>query len=222
MDTPTQNISGANKGSPPSHRGTRGDSPRPRTGDENLKNKAGALAGEAEAEARANVDEARSTAAGKVDTLADSAKAAAAELKGDDMGHLSDYVSELAQNLGQLSTNMREKTGDDLLHEVSRLARDNPALFVTGSIAIGFGLSRFAKASTPSRESTSDSGRDSSLGRRHSASNPATQGSVGSGYSAATGSGTTPPYGAQPATRMSTPSSNGSNPSSQPQTGVRS
>lgn len=203
MATFSQNPSGA-EGSPSTT--TRGSG-------NNLKHEAKTLAGKAQSEGRAKVDEARGTAADKVDTLADSARAAASELKGDDIGHLSDYVSELAQNLGKLSSNMREKTGDDLLHEVSRLARDNPALFVTGSIAIGFGLSRFAKASAPT-----SSRADANVPQPSPGIAEGTSGNAAS--MRATGAGATPPYGAQTATRTSMQSGNATGNAGHQQSGV--
>lgn len=111
------------------------------------------LADQAAAEGRERVQQARETAAGKVDTLADSVKAAAEKLGDDDIGHLSQYVSDLAERLGQMSRNLREKSGDELLRDVSRMARENPALFIAGGVAIGVGISRFARASGSPRGS---------------------------------------------------------------------
>lgn len=113
-----------------------------------LKDTARSLVDDATSEAKDKVEDLRGAAADKVDTLAEGIQAAASKFEGDDVGHMSEYVTELADSLGRLSSSMRDKSGDELLKEITRLARDNPALFVTGSIAVGFGLSRFAKAST--------------------------------------------------------------------------
>lgn len=209
-----QNQTGANPGSPSSS--TSSDD------KEKLKDNAKSLAGQAKSEARDKVDEMRGTAADKIQTLADSAKAAASELEDDDIGHLSTYVEELAQSLGQLSSNMREKTGDDLLHEVSRLAHSNPALFVTGSIAIGFGLARFAKASEPTQPK--------SAGEPAGATRWAETRSTGSADAGplaarATGYGSTTPSGAQRPTQTNQASDNnasGNGQSSQQRPGVSS
>jgi hypothetical protein len=60
---------------------------------------------------------------------------------------------------------MRGKSAEEMLQQAGRLARENPALFVTGSVAVGFGLSRFLRASSPdltaSTSSTSSSAPDS-------------------------------------------------------------
>lgn len=189
----------------PSAGGNAASSTRP-SGIENLKEDASSLVDDAKSEAKDKVEDLRGVAADKVDTLADGIRAAASEFEGNDIGHMSDYVTELADSLGRLSSSMRDKTGDDLLKEVTRLARDNPALFVTGSIAVGFGLSRFAKASASSpagrssgaRASAGVAGNTESSGpvasRAESASTPA-------GTSGASGDRPGVAYGTQPASR---------------------
>lgn len=143
MITPQQNQYGQNA------TGTGGDAAR---GDsEELKSSARELGEQAKAEGKARVAEARRTAADKVETLADSAAAAAAQLRRDDIGHLSEYVADLADSMTRLSSNLRQKSGDEMLREVGRLAREKPALFLTGSVAIGFGLVRFARSSEKRR-----------------------------------------------------------------------
>lgn len=116
-----------------------------------LKHSAHDLGEQAKVEGKARVADARRTAADKVDTLADSAQAAAAQLRDDDIGHLSEYVSSLADSMTKLSSTLREKSGDEVLRDIGRLARENPALFVTGGVAVGFGLARFARASEKRR-----------------------------------------------------------------------
>jgi len=116
-----------------------------------LKHSARDLGEQAKSEGKAKVEDARRTAADKVDTLADSAQAAAARLRDDDIGHLSEYVSSLADSMTKLSSSLREKSGDEVLRDIGRLARENPALFVTGGVAVGFGLARFARASEKRR-----------------------------------------------------------------------
>lgn len=97
------------------------------------------------------VDDARHGAAGRVDGVAESIDAAAAHLSQEDMTRLSGYVHDIAQALSGVSRDLRDKSGDEMLQDVKQLAHRNPALFLGGSVAIGFGLSRFARA-TRSRE----------------------------------------------------------------------
>ena len=60
---------------------------------------------------------------------------------------LADYANRLSSQLNQVSDRLRSKNVDELAGDVRRLAERNPALFLLGSVAIGIGLSRFAKAS---------------------------------------------------------------------------
>jgi hypothetical protein len=150
MSTPPQNQPGRG-GSPGSPTPGRADSSE-------LKAKAQDLGEQAKTEGKARIDEVRGTAADKLESLADSAQAAASTLQQDDVGHLSQYVSKLADSMTKFSSNLRDKSGDELLREIGQLARSNPALFVTGSIAIGFGLARFARASQPATTAMTTTG----------------------------------------------------------------
>jgi len=114
------------------------------------------LAEKARVEGQEQVQHYRNLAADHVDTLADSVRAAASEMRDDDVAHLSRHVSDMAGSLGRMADGLREKSADEILHDVRRIARENPTLFIAGSIAIGFGLTRFARASAGS---TADRGR---------------------------------------------------------------
>lgn len=105
------------------------------------------LSDEARTKGREELEGLRGTAADNLEKLAEGAQAAASTLQHDDIGHLSEYVSDMARRMTGFSSTLRTKSGDEILRDVSRMARENPALFVTGSVAIGFGLARFARAS---------------------------------------------------------------------------
>jgi hypothetical protein len=83
------------------------------------------------------------------DTLEDVeavAEAQAEELERRGWTNLSEYVRDMADGIGDLSDNLRHKSVDELVRSAADLAQRNTGLFVLGSIAIGFGLSRFVKA----------------------------------------------------------------------------
>lgn len=115
------------------------------------------LGEEARSKGREELEGLRGTAADNLEKLAEGAQAAASTLQGDDVGHLSEYVSDIATRMTNFSSTLRTKSGDDILRDVSRMARENPALFVTGSVAIGFGLARFARASQKKAVQETDS-----------------------------------------------------------------
>ena len=60
---------------------------------------------------------------------------------------LADYTNRLSSQLSDVSSRLRDKSVDELAGDVRQLAERNPALFLLGAVAIGIGLSRFAKAS---------------------------------------------------------------------------
>lgn len=146
MITPPQN-------NPPSSQRSTASSDPNRSGEDikqtarQLGEEARHLGEEAKTQGKEQLEQLRGTAAHNLDKLAESAQAAASKLEEDDVGHLSEYVSDLASRIGQLSSTLRTKSIDEVFHDVGRMARENPALFVAGSLAIGFGISRFARAS---------------------------------------------------------------------------
>lgn len=102
----------------------------------------------------AQFEQYRDTAVDQIENLAHSAQSAAEQMQDGDTLGLSHYVTDLAQNMTTLAGNLRGKSIDELLQQAGKLARDNPALFVTGSVALGFGLSRFLKASNSGQSPT--------------------------------------------------------------------
>jgi hypothetical protein len=85
-------------------------------------------------------------AATNVDHLADAVETAASRLSELEHQGLADYASQLASYLSDMSGKLREKSVDELARDVRDIAQRNPALFLLGSVAVGLGLSRFAKA----------------------------------------------------------------------------
>lgn len=161
-----------------------GDSDRPAPGASTAGEAAKDVTEQLKSEGKAQVDQYRDVAADKIDTLADSVKAAASKLEGDDVGHLSGHIADMADSMGRLSDGLRNKSADEILHDVSRIARENPALFLAGSIAIGFGLTRFARASAQG----DDGGYSTRLGSSQRASSGSQQQAAGTGYGSAAGS----------------------------------
>lgn len=143
MTTPPQNETGFGSSTSSTSSGSAQDP----GGPESEQSRSKRMADEAKTRTKAEVDRARDSAAHKADTLAESARAAADALGRDDIGHMSEYVSKLADGMSRFADGLRHKSGDEIARDVGRMARENQALFVAGSVAIGFGLSRFARAS---------------------------------------------------------------------------
>lgn len=102
--------------------------------------------GSAREQADAHFGQYRDTAADQIDALARGAKSAVSEIEANDTLGLSHYLADMADSMSGLSSKLRHMSAEQLLHDGSRLARENPGLFLVGSVAVGFGLSRFLKA----------------------------------------------------------------------------
>jgi hypothetical protein len=97
----------------------------------------------------AQFEQYRETAAEQIASLAAGAKSAAENMQDNDTLGLSHYVTDIAASMSTLAEDLRGKSADELLQKAGKLAQDNPGLFIAGSIALGFGLSRFLRASSP-------------------------------------------------------------------------
>lgn len=93
-------------------------------------------------------------------TLSGAIDAAASNLDDHDRQGLARYARELSGNLANAAGRIEGHSVDELANDAKRLARNNPALFVLGSIAVGFGLSRFFKASAERDHDDHDTLRD--------------------------------------------------------------
>lgn len=115
------------------------------------------LARQAKEEGKARIDDYRGTAADKVDQLRQGVKAAASELDhGGGLGDLSGHIDDLAGGMARLSQGLREKSADELVRDASRLARNNPAVFLAGGVALGFTLTRLLRASRQAADGHQD------------------------------------------------------------------
>lgn len=99
------------------------------------------------AEAREKAEHGKQRIADEADTLSDAIDAAASKLDDHDREGLARYARELSSHLANAAGQLEGRSVDELANDAKRLARNNPALFMLGSIAVGFGLSRFFKAS---------------------------------------------------------------------------
>lgn len=152
------------KDMPTTYETSQGDEPStppPADQVQGLQDDAKALLDSAREQGSAKFEEYRGTAADQLENLAQTAQSAAEQLQENDTLGLSHYVTDVAQSMTSLADNLRNKSAEQLLQQAGQLARDNPALFITGSIALGFGLSRFLRASKPDLSANASSSDDS-------------------------------------------------------------
>lgn len=98
--------------------------------------------------AREEAESGQHRVADEADALSDAIDAAASNLDDNDREGLAHYARELSSNLSDAAGQLEGRSVDELANDAKRLARKNPAMFMLGSIAVGFGLSRFFAAST--------------------------------------------------------------------------
>lgn len=132
------------------------DSPGTEQGFEHLKENVTDALGGARQQADAQFGQYRDTAAEQIEALAEGAKSFASEIESKDALGMSDYLAEMAESMSGLAGNLRRKSAEQLLHDAADLASNNPALFIAGSVALGFGLSRFLKAGSSPAASFTD------------------------------------------------------------------
>lgn len=101
-------------------------------------------------EARHKAETGRHQATGEADALSEAIDAAASNLDEQDREGLARYARQLSNNLSSAASQLEDRSVDDLARDAKHLAQNNPALFMIGSVAVGFGLSRFFKASVES------------------------------------------------------------------------
>lgn len=133
------------------------DSGGPEQNIEHLKETVTEALGGARQQADAQFGQYRDTAADQIEALAKGAKSVVSELESNDTLGMSAYLADMAESMSGLAGSLRGKSAEQLLHDGAELARNNPALFVAGSIALGFGLSRFLKAGSSPAATFTDS-----------------------------------------------------------------
>jgi hypothetical protein len=92
------------------------------------------------------VDEQKNRAADGLGGIADVIRNAGNELRGENEA-LAQYVDRASDQLRRFATTIRERGVADIMDDVNRFARRNPAVFVGGAFLVGLGVARFLKAS---------------------------------------------------------------------------
>lgn len=98
------------------------------------------------AEVKSKASDAKDTVASEVGDVATALRRASEELRGGSAQERT--LGQIASGLADASDALRDKDLGELLQSASRVARDNPALFLGGAALLGFAISRFAKASS--------------------------------------------------------------------------
>ena len=85
-------------------------------------------------------------AADNVESVGSALNSFADSLREGDQETLANYATRIADTVNDVATGLRERSIDTMISDVNRLARRNPGAFLIGSVAAGFVLSRFLRA----------------------------------------------------------------------------
>lgn len=100
---------------------------------------------EAVTEVRARADDAKADVANEVKDVAMALRRASEELRGGSAQERT--FGQISSSLADASDSIRDKDLGEIVHMASRVARENPVLFLGGAALLGFAISRYAKAS---------------------------------------------------------------------------
>lgn len=96
-------------------------------------------------EARSKADDAKADVANDVKDVAEALRRASEELRGGSAQERT--LGSIAGTLADVSDQIRDKDLGEIVRMVSKVARQNPMLFLGGAALLGFAASRYAKAS---------------------------------------------------------------------------
>jgi gas vesicle protein len=116
---------------------------------ESAKEQIGAAASSMKEKARAMADDQKAAGAERLSGFARAINVAADQLQ-DELPQAASYVREAAAKVDDVSTMIRERSIEDLMHEANRFARANTVAFFGISLAAGFALARFLKSGAAS------------------------------------------------------------------------
>lgn len=92
------------------------------------------------------VDQQKNRAADGLGGIADVIRSAGNELRAENEA-LASYVDMASDQMRRFADQIRERGVADMLDDVDRFARRNPAVFIGGAFLVGLGVARFLKAS---------------------------------------------------------------------------
>jgi uncharacterized protein YjbJ (UPF0337 family) len=98
------------------------------------------------AEVKSQANDAKTSVAKDVKDVADALRSASETLRGGSAQERT--LGQIASSLADASDALRDKDLGEIMQAASRVARDNPMLFLGGAALLGFAASRYAKASS--------------------------------------------------------------------------
>ncbi|MGB7406763.1 MAG: hypothetical protein WA906_13825 [Pacificimonas sp.] len=105
------------------------------------------LADQAGTKARGAAEEGKAQAAQTINNLAQSTRDAARQFEGTQAEGLTGYAATAADSIEQFAQTLENKSVDELIDDARDMVRKSPAIAIGAAAAVGFLISRFAKAS---------------------------------------------------------------------------
>jgi hypothetical protein len=84
-------------------------------------------------------------------SIAQAVRQTTGKLREEQQDTMAQYVEKAADQIERLSNSLRDKDVNELLQDAQRFARQQPALFIGGSFAVGLLAARFLKSSSDAR-----------------------------------------------------------------------
>lgn len=102
---------------------------------------------QASAQAQQLIEQRKGSVIDSLTGVARALQSTASQLENEQQGGIARYASDAASRLEGFSESLKNKDLDAVRRDAESFARERPALFLGGCVAIGFALSRFLKAS---------------------------------------------------------------------------
>lgn len=155
--------------------------------------KAGEVVDQAKQQATSQLSSQKDRAVDSLGTVADALRQTGKHLRESDQQGIAQYADKAAERVEQFSGQLRGKDVQEIVRDVERYARQQPALFLGGAFVLGLLGARFLKSSAQ-REDTGDAGQYRS--GQYGSSRPGYySGAYGDEYGGGAATGRTGAYG---------------------------
>jgi len=168
--------------------------------------KVGDVAGKVKEQANSQISTKKNQAAESLGNVADAIRQTGDQLrKNEQAAPVAQYTDQLAHGVEMVSNYLQNKSPSDIVREVERFARREPALFLGGALTLGLLAGRFLRSSGSAGSQSQSS--STALSRSSDMSSTGIYGSRGTGYSTALPTDVEPGYGSYDAVAESLSSS---------------
>jgi hypothetical protein len=96
------------------------------------------------------------SAAEGLDSAAGAVNAVGDRLRENNLGELSQYTDQAADQIEKLATWLRTTTPEEIAHDIEDFAKKQPAVFVAGALALGLIGVRFLRSTSRDHSQNAD------------------------------------------------------------------